>query len=271
MNIYIDPNIFTIGPITLSWHGLFSALGLLMGVLFTARLLKGTSINEDQYYTASLWAIIGGIIGARLLFVIENIGLFLPSPLSIFAINEGGISIFGATIGGTLGAYLAAKHYKLDIPTIADAAGPGFILGQGIGRIGDIINGEHHGTPTDLPWGVIYTHPNTLGEIDLKVHPAVGYEMIYDFAIAGLLVFLRGRLPKPGMVYLVYIFLYSLGRLWVGFFRLDADILLGLGMAQVIGVIGMAVSAIWIGVMLTSKGPTAPPRSARRRAARQRS
>ncbi len=270
MNIYLDPNIFTVGFITLSWHGLFSAIGLLLGVLFAARLLKGTSITEDQYYSVSLWAIIGGIIGARLLFVAENIHLFLPSPMSIFAINEGGISIFGATIGGTLGAYLGARHYKLDVPTLADAAGPGFILGQGIGRIGDIINGEHHGTPTELPWGVVYTHPNTLGEIGVKVHPAVGYEMIYDFVVAGLLVFLRGRLPRPGMVYLLYVFLYSLGRLWVGFFRKDTDVLAGLGMAQVIGVIAMAVSVVWIAIMLTSKPSAGPPRSERRRGARRR-
>ncbi|MSQ15575.1 MAG: prolipoprotein diacylglyceryl transferase [Dehalococcoidia bacterium] len=270
MTINIDPNIFTIGFVTLSWHGLFSALGVLLGVLFAARLLRDTSITDDQYYSAALWGIIGGIVGARLLFVIENIYLFLPSPLSVFAINEGGISVFGATLGGTLAAYFGAKRYGIHVPTVADAAGPGFSLGQGIGRIGDIINGEHHGAPTDLPWGIVYTHPNTLGELDVKVHPAVGYEMIYNFAVVGLLLLLRGRLPRPGMIYLLYIFLYSLGRLTVGFFRKDNLVLFNLGMAQLIGVAGMIVCAIWALVMVTSNTPSTPPRSQRRRAARHR-
>ena len=271
MTINIDPNIFTIGFITLSWHGLFSALGVLLGVLFTARLLKDSSITEDQYYSVALWAIIGGMVGARLLFVIENIYLFLPSPLSVFAVNEGGISVFGATLGGTLAAYLGAKRYGIDVPTLADAAGPGFSFGEGVGRIGDIINGEHHGAPTDLPWGIVYSHSNTLGEIGVKVHPAVGYEMIYDFMVAGLLVLFRGRLPRPGMIYLLYIFLYSLGRLTIGFFRKDNHVLFNLGMAQLIGVAGMTVCVVWAVVMLTSKAPSTPTRSVRRRAARHRS
>lgn len=267
MTINIDPNIFTIGFLTFSWHGLFSAIGVVAGVALAGRLLKGAPITEDQYYSVALWAVLGGFVGARLLFVLENTQLFIYSPLSVFAINEGGISVFGAVIGGTIATYLAVKRRRLSIPICADAAGAAFILGQGIGRIGDVINGEHHGAPTDAPWGVIYTHPNTLGELGQKVHLAVGYEMIYDFIAAGLLIWMRGRLPRPGMVYLVYIFLYSMGRLVTGFFRKDTDVLLGLGMAQLLSVGGIIISAAWIAAMLMSRPKeTAPPaRGTRRR------
>ncbi|MBM2826648.1 MAG: lgt [Dehalococcoidia bacterium] len=262
MIIHLDPVLVTLGPLILTWHGLFSAIGVAIGVYLAGHFAKNSGIDEDDYYTAALWTILGGAVGARTLFVLENWSYFATSPMKMLAINEGGISIYGAVLGGTLTALLIARRMKLHIPTLADSAAAPVILGQGIGRIGDIINGEHHGMATDLPFGVVYTHPNTLGEIGANVHLAVGYEMLYDFAVFGILLYLRGKLPRQGMLYLLYLFLYSLGRLWVGFFRKDTDVLLGLGMAQVIAVIIMLVTAAWL--VRWSQRSQRPTRAARR-------
>jgi hypothetical protein len=131
-------------------------------------------------------------------------------------------------------------------------AAPGFLLGQAIGRIGDIINGEHLGAQApNLPWAVVYTHPNTLGEIDLPVHPAVAYELLWDLAAAGLVVWLMHRwAAHPGAVLSAALLLYSVGRIWVGFFRLDQRVALGLGLAQLIGVAMLPAAATGLAMSL---------------------
>ena len=188
--INIDPNMFSIGPMLITWHGFFSAVGLGVGLWLTANMVAAASktVTADDVYSIALWAVPGGIVGARLLYVLENAYLFANNPLGMFAINEGGISIYGAVIGGTLaGAIYCSRSHK-PLAMLADRAMIGLLLGQGIGRIGDIINGEHHGREAfDFPFSVVYTHPNTLGERGLPVHLAVGYELVYDLVFAWLL------------------------------------------------------------------------------------
>src|SRR5207237_6075244 len=107
----------------------------------------------------------GGIIGARLLFVIEHWNDQFKDNLSdIFAINEGGISIYGALIGGMIFGftYVFLRRHHVPALPMADAAAPGTMLGMAIGRIGDVINGEHISKASDLPWAVRYTHPGSL-------------------------------------------------------------------------------------------------------------
>lgn len=229
----------------------------------TAVLVRGAEVTADDVYSVALAAVPGGIVGARLLFVVENWRLFTNNPLGVLAINEGGISIYGAVIGGSLAGALYARFSRRPVAFLADRAAIGLFIGQGIGRIGDIINGEHHGVPADLPWSVVYTHPNTLGEPGVAVHPAVAYEMLYDFAAAALLFWFLRRAPRPGLVYVAYLCLYAVGRLWVGFYREDALVAAGLGMAQVIGVVMIAASVPWF-FWLARAHP--PGRAQRRRA-----
>ena len=266
IEINIDPTMFTLGPLLVTWHGFFSAVGMAVGIWLIARMVQGSAVTPDDIYTVSLAAVPGGIVGARLLFVLENWRLFANNPLHILAINEGGISIYGGVIGGSLAAWLFARYTKRPVAFLADRGAIGLIIGQGIGRIGDIINGEHHGREaSNLPWSVTYTHPNTLGEIGVPVQPAVGYEMVYDL-VAGLVLywFLR-RQPREGMTYVAYLFLYALGRLWVGFYRKDMMFAAGLGLAQSIAVVMLLVSGAWFLWLL--QGPRQTTRAERRRGA----
>ncbi len=266
--ISIDPTMFSIGPLTITWHGFFSAVGLAIGLWFTARLVRGTGITDDDVYSVAMAAVPGGIVGARLLFVLENWHLFADRPLGIFAINEGGISIYGAVIGGSIAGAILARRMKLPVAALADRAALGLLVGEGIGRIGDIINGEHHGREAPgLPWSISYNHPNTLGELGVPVHPAVAYEMVWDLVMVGLLYLLLRRQPRPGLTYVGYLFVYSLGRFWVGFFRKDTIVLpaspagdIGLGMAQTIAVILMMVSIPWFFSLLRKRPVPAPVR-----------
>ena len=143
MDINIDPNLIVLGPFVLSWHGLFSAVGLGAGIWIAVRLLATSVVPEDEVMTTAFWGTLGALIGARLLHVVDQWEYYRQQPLQILLLNEGGIAIFGAIIGGMLGGFIYARLRRLPVGIMADAGGAGLILGQAIGRIGDVINGEH--------------------------------------------------------------------------------------------------------------------------------
>ncbi|MDP6605097.1 MAG: prolipoprotein diacylglyceryl transferase [Dehalococcoidia bacterium] len=240
IEIGFDPNIATIGGFLLSWHGLFTAVGILAGVNLALRIARVIDYDEDDAYTLALVGVPSGIIGARLLFVAEHWDFYGESPGDIIAITEGGISIWGAILGGILGSYLFALWRGYEIGSGLDIAAFGLILGQAVGRIGDVINGEHLATVTDLPWGVIYTDPNSPGfahSVNVgAVHPAVAYELIGDLVILAVLfgVLFGVFRNRPGLTFLVYFAGYAAMRFVLTELRVDsAESLLGLRVPQV--------------------------------------
>ncbi len=247
IKIGIDPTILDAGGLEITWHGLFTAVGVVAGVSVATWFARRAGYHEDSIYNVALALVIGGIIGARSLYVLENLSDFKDSPADVFAINTGGISIYGALIGGTIGAWLYGFIAKVpNIPRAADIAAIGAILGMGIGRIGDIINGEHFSKTTDLPWGVVYTNVNSpsyirFGPAALAQHPAVGYELIGDLVIFAALIFIYLRVQRAGTTFFAWVFLYGLLRTFVSFLRLDDLVFVGLRTAQLIGIGGMAI------------------------------
>ena len=155
-----DPNITEVGGFLLTWHGLFTAIGILVGVRLSLFIAGRIDFDVDDAYTLALIGIPSGIMGARLLFVVEHWDFYRDNLMDILALTEGGISIWGAVLGGVAGPLLFALWRRWDAWKGLDAAAPGLIAGMGIGRIGDVLNGEHLAKATDLPWGVIYTHPD---------------------------------------------------------------------------------------------------------------
>ena len=245
-----DPVALQLGPLVLAWHGIFSSLGILLGIWFAAWLAPRARSSPEDMWRAACPVIIGGLIGARLLYVAEHVPAFIRAPWRIVLVNEGGISVFGAVLGGMAGAALWARRARVSPTRLLDVMAPAFLLGQAAGRLGDIVNGEHLGAHAPgLPWAVIYTHPNTLGEIGVPVHPAVAYELLWDLAAALLATWLlRNGLRPAGASLCLSLFLYGLGRLWVGYFRLDQPVLAGIGLAQLIGLLAMlfSVFGIWL-------------------------
>src|SRR3972149_12130449 len=113
IKIGIDPEITKIGGLEIAWHGVFTAVGVICGVAVAAFFGRRAGFGEDSIYNTALALVVGGIIGARTLFVLENLDQFRDDPLDVFAINAGGISIYGALIGGTLGAPACAPRRRL--------------------------------------------------------------------------------------------------------------------------------------------------------------
>jgi phosphatidylglycerol:prolipoprotein diacylglycerol transferase len=252
IDIPFDPNLISIGPFTISWHGLFTVLGIVGGVWLAIRLAR-SRIPEERTYSVATWGVVGGIVGARVLHVVDQWDVYAQDPLAILAIWNGGIAIVGAIIGGIAAGYVRALMLRIPVGFAADAAAPAMPLGLAIGRIGDIINGEHHAVACrDLPWCVRYTHPATLGQREY-VHPAVAYEMILDFAIVGLVLWLWPRFagrPPEGRLLLIFLCLYGVGRFFISFLRLDDIVFLGLRQAQLVSLAMFLVSV----VMLTYAG-----------------
>lgn len=266
-----DPNIH-LGPLAVSWHGIFTAVGIFFGVALPVRLVRGR-VSEDDAYAIATWGVVGGIIGARLLHVLDRLDFYLREPLQILAIWTGGIAVWGAVIGGAISGYLVAVRRKIPIGTTADAAVSGLGLGLAIGRIGDIINGEHHAIDCVSGICVGYTHPETLGQPG-PVHLAVAYEMIYLLAGVALALWLftrRGRAPMgtglwrslpPGTIFWLWALLYGLGRFVISFLRIaDPTSLLGLRQDQLVGLATMLVAAPFLVYLLARRRGTssAPP------------
>ena len=228
-----DPNIAEFGPFTLSWHGVFTAVGIAGGVYLGGWLGRRQGFTEDDAYSIALVGVPAGIIGARAMFVLENRIRFEGQWIEVLKINEGGITVYGAVIGGVLGACAYGWIRRMPIARGLDVAGFGLLLGMALGRIGDFINGEHIATASSLPWAVKYTDPDSPGYgfsstiqdgVFIARHPATTYEMIGDFLIIGIMAFLFIKLwqHRPGITFFTGVVLYSAMRFGVSYLRIDS-------------------------------------------------
>ncbi|TMD90581.1 MAG: prolipoprotein diacylglyceryl transferase [Chloroflexi bacterium] len=251
--IDLEPNIFRLGPLLITWHGVFSVLGILAAARLGIWLLAKNDVDTSHASDGVTWMVVLGLVGARVLYVWENFKFFSGQLLHIFNLTEGGISQWGGLFGAIAGAYVWARRAHFSFWKIIDAGGPAAMIGLAVGRIGDVINGEHHGTVTNLPWGVEYVNPDTLGEPGKVVHPEVAYEMILTLGLLALLLpfhqRLKARLPSgaPGLIYLG---LYGLGRFWLSYFRTDPAIIFGLRQAQIASLLMFVVAVVAIPILI---------------------
>jgi len=250
--IDLEPNLFRIGPFLVTWHGVFAVLGILAAARLGLWLLAKDRVDTSHAADVVVWMVLVGLIGARLLYVWENFQLFNGQLLRVFALTEGGISQWGGLFGAMAGALIWAWRTKFPFWKLFDAGGAATMIGLAIGRIGDVINGEHHGTPTNLPWGIEYVNPDTLGEPGKVVHPEVAYEMILTLAILGaLLPFhqrLKARLPD-GVLGLIYMGVYAAGRFFLSFYRTDPSVWFGLRQAQVASLLMVVIAMVAIPIL----------------------
>ena len=252
ITIDIDPDIGTIFGLTITWHGLFTAIGIIGGVSLSVYLAKVDGIPSDVGQELALVSVICAIIGARLFFVFEHWDRFDDDLAGIVLdITEGGITLYGGLIGGVLGGVIYGLYHRWPIGIGLDAAAPGMILGQGLGRIGDLINGEHLSTASDLPWAFVYTHPDTLGELGQSVHPtAGGYELLGDFIILAFLLFVARRFLKvPGWLFCTYAVLYSVMRFGLSELRFDEQTIDGIPVPQIVAAVVIGIAIILAGVL----------------------
>ena len=193
-------------------------------------------------------AIIGGIIGARLVHVIDHWDFYQQNPADVFAIWAGGIGLWGGILGGFLGGAAYALIAKQPVGVIADLTAPAMLFVQTIGRLGDIVNGEHCARPTDFILGFVWTNPasdarNCGAEgVGVAVQPVIAYEMIWNMLALLVIWKLRGRLRPDGMLFVLYLAFYSVGRFMISFLRTDKVWALGMQEAHFIALLVLAIT-----------------------------
>lgn len=279
ITIGIDPNVTEVFGLLISWHGVFTAVGIIAGVWLAVRVASSerVGIDADTAYTIGMIVVACGLVGARALYVIENYGdsQSIDSFLDIFRVTEGGISIYGAIIGGAIGGWIYGLRNKIPAAAGADAAAFGMLLGLAIGRIGDLINGEHFAKASDLPWAVYYSHVNSPAFFREASHPATTYEMIGDLVILAVLALVWRLRPKSGVIFTSAFLLYAVMRFFVSYLRLDSEEpFLGLTTPQVVSVIviivGLPLLAFFLRRQETHPDPGAGRTAQRSRRAQSR-
>ncbi|MEK6599908.1 MAG: prolipoprotein diacylglyceryl transferase [Deltaproteobacteria bacterium] len=244
----MHPILFQYGPIQIRFYGLMYVIAILVGSFLIKREVrrKGIKLTEDDVMNFVLCSALGGIIGARIYYVAFNWDYYSANLREVPAVWHGGLAIHGGLIGGILIAYLYLKRRGISFWSMADSVAPALILGQAFGRFGNFMNGDAHGRPTAMPWGIVFPPESIAGREfpNIPLHPTMLYEMTINISIFLFFWFiLRKRDHKDGFIFATYLMLYSLGRFVVESFRADSLMMGPIRAAQVVS-LTLAVAAL---------------------------
>lgn len=278
---FLSEYVVIAGRVQIRYYGIIIVLAMLAGAYAASRLARRDKQDPDHIWGALTWAIIPAIIGARLWYVLfppdsavaagqttewyfQN---FFDLQNGAIAIWSGGLSIFGAVIGGFLGGYIYLRRNKLKTWQYLDYAGLALPLGQAIGRFANFVNHELYGTPTTLPWGISIDASNRVGPykslIDYpldstRFHPLFAYEALWSVGTFIVLVWLFNRKRKElryGDFFLFYLMSYSFIRFMLEFIRADVATVGGINSSQAIT--GLAfIGAVVVFLYRRSRVPT---------------
>jgi phosphatidylglycerol---prolipoprotein diacylglyceryl transferase len=185
------------------------------------------------------------MVGARAFHVVDRWDLYADDPVRVLDLSRGGLAVYGGLIGGALTALFYGLWKGLPVWRLGDAAAPAMLLGQAVGRLACIPNGDALGSKTDLPWAFIYTNPRSMVPPDLlgvATHPYAAYEILLNLTLLALLWRLRSVFKVDGLLFLTYVLAYSGGRFFLSYLRVEKTWLWGLQEAQVVALV-LVVSA----------------------------
>jgi len=222
----MHPILFQIGPITVRYYGLMYVLAIALGFFLVRREVrrKRLPLTTDDLLDLLLWTIPAAIVGARLYYVAFHWEYYGARPLDIVKIWQGGLAIHGGVLAGILTVYLFSRVKKVGFWALTDTMAPSLILGQAIGRIGNLTNGDAFGLPTTLPWGIHFPAESPAGMAfpGMATHPSMIYEMILNLAVFAFLWGIRKKGFRDGFLTAMYFILYALARSIVSFTRADS-------------------------------------------------
>jgi phosphatidylglycerol:prolipoprotein diacylglycerol transferase len=211
------PELFHWGVIHVRSYGVLLAIAFLVGTALGLKEARRRGLDEDRMVNVILITLIASVLGARALYVLEHIQDYRSNWTSVLAVWQGGLTLYGGIVAGTVAGLWAARVMGMPMWSVADALAPSVALGTMFGRIGCFLNGCCYGRPTRLPWGVVYpadTFPG-LEFGQTPIHPAQIY-----FAIAGLALFaflwgIRKRVTVPGQLFWTFVVLFALVRVFL--------------------------------------------------------
>jgi phosphatidylglycerol---prolipoprotein diacylglyceryl transferase len=271
ITIDIDP-VIHIGSISVHWYGVMYAVAFLVAFRFgVIPYLEPRGISRQTAERALVWTIIFGLLGGRLYYVVQqpNLGDYLRDPIRIIAVWEGGMAFFGAIIAGLATVTVLARRYRLSTWLLWDGAVIFAVVGQPIGRIGNVINGDILGARSNLPWATGYANPHAVLQQGFHLvndpggpyfyQPAAVYEALGTIVIGLILFALLRRRVRVGALAVAYLPLYAISQLILFQFRASEPVLaFGLHQAQwtalaILVVVSPIVYVVW---RRTSGAPT---------------
>lgn len=245
-----DPIAFTIFGIDIRWYGILIACGMLLAVLISCKRAPKHGITDEDVLDIAIWMLPVGVIGARVYYIIFNLDYY-TSLSSMLDIRSGGLAIHGGLIFGAITVLIICRRKKIDPFNILDLFIPTVALAQSIGRWGNFFNGEAHGGPTDLPWGILVD--------GVRVHPTFLYESIWCLLLFfALSWFNKNKRTANGQTFALYCIFYSLERFCVEALRTDSLMIGPFKQAQVISICAIIMGIIlyrYVSVHKTIKSP----------------
>ena len=213
-----------IGPLPLHAYGLMLAIGVLVAARVAEKRWIRTGRDPKEFSAIVVPVVIAGVIGARVYHLFTGYNWSEGGFVGAFEIWKGGLSIWGAVAGGLIAVVVLARRRHLDTLLLMDVIAPGVVLAQAIGRWGNYFNQELFGRPTTLPWGleidVAHRPPGYLRYATF--HPTFLYESLWCLLVFGTIVFVERRYPlKRGQVFALYVAMYTFGRIWFEWLRID--------------------------------------------------
>ncbi|MCF2625129.1 prolipoprotein diacylglyceryl transferase [Fusobacterium perfoetens] len=282
----MNPILFSIGKIKITYYGLMYAISFVLGIELGKRYGKQRGISPETVENYAFVAMISGLIGGRLYYVLFNLDYYLNYPADIIAVWKGGMAIHGGILGGIIGTCIYGAVKKINPLLLGDIAAAPLLLGQAIGRIGNLMNGEIYGVPVftpfkviftlkpkfyewysyylslpiseqmnfknKVPWGIVFPSGSPAGNEfpNLALHPAMLYELVLNF-IGFLFIwfYLKNKKYADGTVWCSYIIIYSIIRIFVSFFRAEDLMFFALRAPHLISIILIVISAVIIKII----------------------
>jgi phosphatidylglycerol:prolipoprotein diacylglycerol transferase len=236
------------GPLIIRTYGLLLAIGFALGMALAANRGKKRGVDPDLILDLGFYAILSGIIGGRLFFVIQYPDYYFSHPVRILKILEGGLVFYGGLIVAFLVSAFYLRMRRAPLLAVGDIMAPSIALGQAIGRLGCFAAGCCYGKPTSLFWGVTFTDPACLADPkNVPLHPTQLYLSVADLAIMGTLIQIDRRRKFAGQTFVSYFILYAVVRFLIEFLRGDdrgSFFGLPLSPAQGIGLVVLALALV---------------------------
>ena len=217
----MHPEIANWGFIHIRWYGVMLAVAFLVGTALALREARRLRLDEDRLITVILVTLVAAVVGARALYVIEHVDEFRQEWGGVLALWQGGLTLYGGIVAGTVAGLLTARQAGLPMWVVADALTPSLAIGTAFGRVGCFLNGCCYGRPTKLPWGVVFP-PDSFAGLEFgtsPVHPSQLYAALTGLVLFLLTWALRRRLAPPGILFWTFIALFAAFRIPLDFTR----------------------------------------------------
>ncbi|MDD3243346.1 MAG: prolipoprotein diacylglyceryl transferase [Eubacteriales bacterium] len=262
----IDRVAFTVFGKDIYWYGILIATAMLAGILLARKTAKHAGMDPDSIFDIALLAVPLAIIGARIYYVAFTWDYYSQMPFSeVFKVWNGGMAIYGGVIGGVVGVWIYSRWKKVKMLTLLDVLAPCLILGQAIGRWGNFVNQEAFGYVVSNPALQFFPLSVYIQNEGVWHLATFFYESIWDFGVFAFLMFytFRKKEGQPGHVFLYYLLLYGLGRMFIEGLRTDSLYFLNIRVSQwVSGVMVLTSLGILIAGAVKRRKAAASPQAA---------